>query len=206
MRSAVFAAIVVITLLLSGLVSAAPRNSAALGATPTDETPTGELTAPPADCTAEELTLGDLVEPLPPGDISGVVAPFDETGAGGGRVLYLAIVTLLPDSCLDYRYREGAVVLFVQQGTIVYTARADAAEPDADAEIMRGDSDASDDDNTVVALDTPVTLHGNDWITQNKGVWFALRNSGDDTAVISVAVYAVSPWSDDACTGVCRKP
>ena len=209
MRSVVFATVVIIGLLAAGL-SSSPPTGYAFGAEPGDGTPAASpgagLTAPSPDCTTEELTRGDLIEPVPPGEVGGIVAPW---GTGDNKVLYIAMVTLLPDSCLAYRYRDGAVALFVQEGTVVYTAQLDASYTPAtpDPEITRGDSDASDDDITLVALGVPTTLHANDWITQRAGVWFGLRNGGDDTAIIAVAVYAVGPWDDDGnCNSVCRRP
>lgn len=205
MRSVVFAAIVGLGLLGVGVIGEAPRptsaDNGAMGspaATP--------AASPAAVCTPIEIARGDLVGYMPPGMLEGAVSLHVPPGTpDDGKALYLTVLTMPPTSCMDFRVRSGAVVLYVQEGTIEYTARAVSPDPAHAPSIQMGDSGGIDGDVTPVALDTPVTLHATDWITQDRTAWFTFRNAGATDAVVSVAEY-VTPWDDDNCGGGCRKP
>jgi hypothetical protein len=205
MRSVVFAVFVVLSLLMAGRAGASSGSFSALPAPVAAQDEEATPTAPAEVCSPEEIAAGEALNSPPPGETDGVVPPF-APGATGSKVLYIAVVTLPEDSCLPYRFRDGAVVLFVQEGTIEYTATADAADPDPDLTIEMGDSDEDPADTVEVDLDETVTLEANEWLTQDNGVWFTFRNAGAGDAVVSVAVYADDPWNDDTCTGGCRKP
>lgn len=185
MRSAVFAAIAVIGLMLAGLVGAAPGSSAAQEAT--------AQASPPPPCVGE----ADAAVSVPSGEQEAVVQP---SGFDDGEDLYLAVITLEEDSCIEYRYRSGAVVLYVVEGPILYTARlADAP----DVQIKRGNSDGLNNDGAAVAVGTEIELQTGEWITQDRRVWFTFRTE-NNSAIVSAAVFAIPPWEDDTCLSACR--
>ena len=200
--------IVVVVLLVAGL-GTAPLTRSAQPATPGEASPVAAA-PPPEVCSPEELARGSLIEVVPWSEKEGVVTPHEAPGAtptpGGleGAVLYVVKMTLPPDSCYRYRELNGALVLLVQEGTIVYTAHSAGL---AGVTIKKGDNDGiASGDTATVALDTPTTVRANEWLTQDRHAWFTFRNGGSRDAVLSVAVYAVSPWDSDSCTGGCRKP
>jgi hypothetical protein len=203
MRRAAIPAIVTVLLLLAGL-SVGParldaKQDSSPAASPTGSAPPGAATPTPM-CGPDEIAAGLDADVLPRGKEEGVVKPALE--ATDVEVLYVAVLTLPPDACIPFRYRLGAMVLFVQQGTVVYTAQeyAGAEVP----VIMRGDSDGSAGDNIPVALGESVSLHAGDWVTQDRAVWYSFRNSGSEDAIISAAVFAAPPWDDERCQSGCR--
>lgn len=131
---------------------------------------------------------------------SAIVRPH---GFGGNERLYLAVVTLPAGACIKDRVRDGAVVLYVQQGSVNYFAQlAGAAGP----QIRRGGSTDPDAVSTV-ALDTLTTLNQNDWISQDRIVEMTITNPGPGQAVIVAAAFSVPPrtWTDAACKTRCRE-
>jgi hypothetical protein len=203
MRRVAIPAIVTVLLLLVGLSAGPAKLDAAQdgtpGSSPPGSPPPGVATPTPV-CSPEEIAEGLEADVLPRGNEEGIVTPFVE--AGGVEVLYVAVLTLPPDACIPFRFREGAVVLFVQQGSVVYTALEYAGAEDPIVE--KGDSDGSAGDNIAVALGEPVSLHAGDWITQDRTVWYSFRNSGSEDAIISAAVFAAPPWDDERCQSGCR--
>lgn len=205
MRSVVFGTVIVIGLLVAGLFTSSPRPSVALSATPDASPGSGTPIAMPGElCSAEELALGENVDRLPPGPPAGVVRP----EGTGRRVLYLTVMTLPPNACIGYRERSGGVVLFVQEGTIVYTARFGE-----DTIVLKGDSDGYDCttirpgcDTIAVASDASVTVDANEWVSQENHAWYTFRNAGDEDAVVSVASWVLPYWGDDGCNSGCRTP
>jgi hypothetical protein len=205
MRRALIPALFVVVLLLSGLVSGRPQPSAAENGTPM-ASPGSGTPAPAPVCTPIEIARGDLVAYMPPGMAEGAVSLFHPPGVpDDDESLFLTVLTLPPASCMDYRNRSGAVVFYVQEGTIEYTAHAVNPDPTMAPVITMGRSGGLVDDAVAVPLDTPTTLHATDWLTQDRAVWFSFRNAGAVDAVVSVAMYVV-PWDDDPCAGQCRKP
>ena len=124
-------------------------------------------------------------------------------GTDTDESLYLVVLTMPPGSCLEYRNRDGALVLAVQEGSIVYEAHFTESDDETVMEVKKGSSD--DSALTEVKPDTPTTLHAGDWLTQDRQMWFTFRNSGAKDAIISAAGFAVLPW-EDPCTGGCHGP
>jgi hypothetical protein len=204
MRSVVLAAVVVSALLGAGLLSRAPSGAVAENhGTPS---PAASPTAGPAEvCTPIEIDRGDLVGYMPAGMLEGAVRL--HTGVGTPvpqEALFLTVLTLPPTSCMDFRVRSGAVVLFVQEGSVEYTAHALNPDPALAPNIQMGDSGGTNTP-TPVPLDSATTLHATDWLTQDRPVWFTFRNAGAVDAVVSVAAYAV-PWFGDDGGCPCRRP
>lgn len=186
----------VVCALLVAAFSVAPRPSTARD----NGTPAASPTAgtPVPVCSPEELAEGEAVEFLPPGETEAVT---NLHGWDGDEMLYLGVLTLPPGSCIDFRYRAGAAILFVEAGSVVYTSRVAA---DADVVITKGNSDGDDTNNQDVTPGATVSLHTDEWIAQDRGVWYSFRNSGGVDATIVGAVFAPLPWDDDDCTGSCR--
>jgi hypothetical protein len=196
MRRVVVPLFSVLILLFAGLLSGGPAPSAAQDATPV----AGMAATPDAGCAeADEAAI----DSQPPGTDEAVV----NADWMGDDDLYLVVLTIPEDGCIAFRARTGAIILYVQQGTIVYEARL-ADMPDVS--IVRGDSDGEDTANvavtpgTLTAAGEEVTLNAGDWITQDRRVWFTFRNDGPGEAIVSAAAYGVPPWRDDNCNSGCR--
>jgi hypothetical protein len=211
MRGVVVSAVVGVVLLLVGLVGSIPERSAAQTASPAaSPEPIGEGTPIP-ECSAPEIAIGEAVwvEPGQPTEHSepkGVVGMYiNPQESMAPQRLYLSVLTLPPHACIPYRYRAGAVVLYVQEGTVVYTAQADNDFPNP--AVRTGDNDGLADDSSAVAMDTDVVLDAGHWVTQDRGVWYTFRNPGPGEAVVSIASYVFPPWEEgDPCQGGCRAP
>jgi hypothetical protein len=203
MRSVAFGTVIIIGLLAAGLFASAPRPSAAFGATP-PASPTAGTPTPPADiCSPAETANASLIEVVPSSIREGVFSPFNP--AGSGERMFLVTMTMPPNTCYAWRKLPGMVMLLVQEGQIAYTARDAGVSP---VQIMKGDNDGSISDTVAVSLDTAYTVRANEWITQNREVWFTFRNAGSHDAVLSLAYYGANPWDSDTggCGSVCRKP
>jgi len=85
-------------------------------------------------------------------------------------------------------------VLFVQSGSIEYRVSSTPS-----ATVMMGHQ-GDETTFTDVPLDTLVTLHSGDWVTQDRAASFAYRNPGPDSAVVLVAAFVVPP-EDEASSG-----
>lgn len=205
MRSVVFAVIAVLGLFVAGFSQAVPQRVAASNeATPTPELPPGVSSQL---CSEHQLAQGELVFRAPPGKNSGSVLPYDMST----QRLFLIVMTLPPGACISWREREGAVILVVQEGIIDYTAHYEEVEEEYP--VLTGDSDDPDcvfgspgcptDD---VDSDETISLQANDWVTQDRSMWYTFRNGGAEDATVSVASYVI-PWDeDDPCNGNCRTP
>ena len=187
MRRFVVPVIVLVVLLVSGLFSVSLRPSAAQEIGPGAP---AELCSPAALADGENATILST-------DEQGAVTPLGSQG----EVLYYSLVTLPPAACLEYRYRAGAVVLFVQQGTIDYAVHA--VDSKIAPEILRGAGDGS---AVSVAFDKAITLHASDWVSQDSAAWYTFWNSGEGEAVVAVSSYVIPPDLGDPCTGGCRSP
>lgn len=180
--------------LAAGFISAISMHAAGLPGQPP------EVEGCDDDAYAKVKTVPD-----PESSKEGVVVPV----GSGGEALYLVVLTLPNGSCLPYRFRQGGVVIFVQEGMVKYTAHFTNDEP----VVRKGKSNGSETDiveikpdNLAVDPDKEVTLGKNEWITQDRGIWYTLVNDSGAEAVVSVASYADPPWDDDPCSGGCRKP
>lgn len=211
MRSVLVSAVVGVVLLLVGLLGSIPESSVARIASPAaSPEPIGEGTPIP-ECSEPEIAIGEAVW-VEPGQASEHMEPKGVVGmyinameSMAPQRLYLSVLTLPPHACIPYRYRAGAVVLYVQEGTIVYTAQADNDYPNPS--VRTGGNDGLADDSAAVAMDTDVILAAGHWVTQDRGVWYTFRNPGPDEAVVSIASYVFPPWEGpDPCSSGCRTP
>ena len=191
--------VVFVTGALVALTNAAPMQSVAQVASPSAGTPgpgsssTQELcdTVPPADV----VHTGTQIDAVPPGLIrpgaAGVVEPADAPG----RVLWVAEITIPPQTCRDFHQWDGALVLFVQSGSIEYRVSSTPA-----ATVTMGHQD---DATTFkpVPTDTLVPLNSGDWVTQDDGASFAYRNPGRNPAVVLMAGYVVPQGEGESSGG-----
>jgi hypothetical protein len=193
-RNIIFTAFVIVALAAS-FVGSNPLGVNAQGNTP------------PATPAAVD-NCGDTDSPsatiVPPADSvkEGVVTPL----GSNNQSLWLVVVTLPKDevSCISYRYRDAGVVIFVQKGTITYTAHF--TDNPGVKEVLKGNSDGSDADTVEVMPDTPTTVSANEWISQDRALWYTFVNEGSEEAVVSIASYGIPPWDMDPCSSGCRKP
>ena len=190
----------IFALTIAGLINGVQAPTAAQDASPAAQ----EMEIPDAGCSeAEEATI----DSQPPGTDEAVV----NAEWMGEDDLYLGVLTIPEDGCIAFRQRAGAIILYVQQGTIVYEARLSDMP---DVVVMRGDSEGEDTPNVAVTPGTlttageQVTLNAGDWITQDRRVWFTFRNDGPGEAIVSAAAYGVPPWRDDCggCSGRTGRP
>lgn len=201
MRSVVVSAILGVVLLAVGLLGSIPAPSAAMEGSPV---PTGGTPTP--ECSAAQIAAGEAVFVEPgQGDEHETPAGVVALNPAADERLYLSVLTLPADACLKYRYRIGAVVLFVQEGTILYTANAGSAHPNPT--VMTGDNDPATDDAAPVALDVETELEAGHWVTQDRPMWYTFRNPGPGDATVAIASYVAPPWDEgDPCSGNCRTP
>lgn len=202
MHRAVLSIGAVLVLLVAVLGTAPPARSTHEAGTP-GATPAG---TPSTFCSPEELNRGLFAPYAPPGNEEGILRPTPATDVfhptlTGAESLYITVLTLPPDACIDFRERAGAMIFYVQEGSIAYTSRA-AFDPNV--VITKGDSDGDGADNQTFAPGTLVSLHAGQWLSQDRPVWYSFRNSGGEDAVIFAAVLAAVPWDDERCTGGCR--
>jgi hypothetical protein len=192
MRRVVVPIFAVWILLVAGLQGGAPSPSAAAVATPV----AGMAATPDAGCSTEQA---GMVDSQPPGTDEAVV----NAEWMGEDDLYLGVVTVPSGSCIAYRQRTAAIILYVQQGSIIYQAQL-ADVPGVS--IVTGDSQGEGTANEAVTPGEEVILNEGDWISQDNRVWFTFRNDGpgEEPAIVSVAAFGVPPWRSDACNGACR--
>lgn len=193
-----FAAVVIlVVVLMAGLPGIAP-SSAAEEATPTNEHH--------ETCLNSEFTPAPDSAVVPDRDSAedAAVKPYMTSG----EVLYVVVVTLPPHTCIPYRERDGAVVLFVNEGTIEYTAQYE--NDPSSHEIVSAVSDG--DPSTLPGLvfpasDETITLGANAWVTQDRKASYTIANPDATVpAEVVIASYVDPPWDDDGCNGGCRKP
>jgi len=176
--------VVFVTGALAALMSVAPIQSAALLATPSAGTPGPGSPSTEELCHTDDVIHTDTeIVAEPPGWVAGVVKPADAPG----RDLWVAEITIPPQTCRNFHSWDGAVVLFVQSGSIEYRVSSTPS-----ATVMMGHQD---DETTfkTVPPDTLVPLNSGDWVTQDRAASFAYRNPGPDSAVVLMAAYAVPP-------------
>lgn len=169
--------------------------------------PAEGLASPVAECRVP----GESIDVRPFHRAAAVVVPAAPAGATptaeDGRELYVAVITIPPGGCAPFdwpgNYRDGAVVLLVQQGIVQYVWNP--VSEDSAPVVMRGDSAVTDSAQVtpVPAGEWQVLLPG-DWITQDRQVEIEFHNIGGDSAVIVRAAYAFPPPMGAGCGGDCK--
>jgi hypothetical protein len=161
-----------------------------------DEFNTGVFNPGEATPVAEPAAPETGIVTVPPGR-AGIVAPaeFPE------RRLYPAVIVLPPGACVPFHEVAGALVLFVQEGTVDYIMHAEGSPP---PEVQSGHMNAQES-VTDVPSDTLVRLGPGGWVTQDRQVWFTYRNAGYADAVVTVAALVDPAGGVGACNGGCRK-
>jgi hypothetical protein len=188
--------IVFVTGALVALMNAAPIQSVALLASPSAGTP-GPGSPPTQElCHATDVIhTNTQIVAEPPGLIevgeAGVVEPADARG----RLLWVAEITIPPQTCRNFHSWDGAIALFVQSGSIEYRVSSTPS-----ATVMMGHQDDATTFNAV-PVDTLVPLHSGDWVTQDSAAEFAYRNPGRDSAVVLMAGYVVPPGEGEGSGG-----
>jgi hypothetical protein len=196
-------AVIFLTGMLVALTTVAPVHSAesmALLATPTAN---ASVPGPAPDhelCTDTEIAKGETDIVVEPPETGGVVVPV----AAPDLNLWVVQITVAPQSCRAFQAptfntERGALVLFVQSGTIDYGAYSATTPP---VTVRMGHQE---DESTFaeVPQDQFVTLHSGDWVSQDRATWFTYRNPGPGSAVISMA--GLVAQSDEECGGGCKK-
>ncbi len=166
--------------LLALLLGVSPAQLAAQDATPPATVSNASATTSDEMCSAVEIAFGEQVVVEAPHDTSGVVQP----AADPTMELWVVVVTLPPGSCVGYHSHAGAVVLFVQQGTIEYAYRPLTGEPDLG--VAAGDRQGV---RIPLSLGTPVLLTPGAWVTQDREVEYTYRNAGEGDAVVALSAY-----------------
>jgi hypothetical protein len=163
-----------------------------------DASPVATPAAPTELCTGTPTPDWEsTIDVQPPGAADGVVRPV----GSADRDLYAVVWTLQPGACIPYsaagNMKDGAVVLIVQKGSIVYTWQVFGAN--SSAKVYWGPTEGPGE---PLDPNTPQTLSDGDWITQDQQVWFTFQ-AGDEGAVIIKAVWAKPP-EDHGCGGGCK--
>src|SRR4030095_16313545 len=125
-------------------------------------------------CSASETPLGESGITVEPKHGGLVIIP----GSPGSpaNFLWVADITLVPQSCMKYHTQDGPVVIFVRSGSIDY-AVSSATTPAATVKMGHLDAPPT---IRAVPRDEKVTLNSGDWLTQDRKVWFTYRNLGPD--------------------------
>lgn len=186
----------VFLLLLSSLVAAIPANVAAQEGTPV--VPVADTVFPPVNV----RDVGDWLLPQPfctPQEIADGADFALEAPTGGALVrpasapnqdLYLLEVTLPPNACIGYQghyLHDGAIVWFVQDGTISFKAEVVVGLPAAEVDARRANGDIID------VRTMPVELEPGDWISVDRAANYTYRNTGSEDARILMAVLEARP-------------
>ncbi|MGH2615916.1 MAG: hypothetical protein ACRDJC_11795, partial [Thermomicrobiales bacterium] len=161
-------ALVITLSVLAGLIGLAPPEFHALARA---QEPAGEL------CSAEEIAAGETSIVEMPQGTGGIVIPEDAPD----RLLYVVMVTLPPGTCVPYHAHDGALSLFVHEGTLEYAARTQGP-----GQVVIGDQAAN---RFEVASESPVLVETGSWVTQAAPVEYTYRNAGPDDAVVAIAAF-----------------
>lgn len=151
---------------------------------------------PDAGCAKTDDTSDDITYAPSAEDEAAITAPWMNDG-----FLYLAEIQLPAHSCTDYRTRSAAVIVYVTEGTVVFTSQM-ADEPGV--VVVRGDSDGAPGNNTSVVVGSSETLDEGQWLGWDRRIWFTFENDTDSPATMIAAVYGTPPWDQTPCTGSCR--
>jgi hypothetical protein len=184
-------------MLIGGIGSSPPR-SLALQSSATPE-PTG----PPEICPNPEDPHKWLteIEVQPPGSKDALVIPLDSPDQN----LYVVVWTIPPGTCIPYtaagHQKDGAIVLFVQEGVVEF--RAEPFDAGSAAEVTWGHTGEAP---AVLPFTTTRTLNPGDWVAQNDQVWFTMRSVGSEPAVVLKAVWAkpIELGPGEGCSGGCK--
>jgi hypothetical protein len=176
MRHLGLRAILAICLFFSVAV-AIPFSTFALDATPTASS---EAWPPP------KSTCGETA-PIDPRDLS-FESPVDgalvRPAGAPDQDLYLLEVTLPQDTCLAFdghRRHDGAIVWYVQEGTITIDIAPVTGLPAPDISLGRGDGGIEQ------FLDSAILEEG-DWISVDRMADYSYRNTGDSDATVLMTV------------------
>ena len=184
--------VVFVTGALAALMNAAPNQSVAQLASPSAGTPGPGSPSTQELChTDDVIDTGTEIVAEPPGWGAGVVEPADAPG----RDLWVAEITIPKETCRDFHAWDGALVLFVQSGSIEYRVSSTPF-----LTVMMGHQDDAAT-FTTVPPDTLVPLNSGDWVTQDRAASFAYRNPGPDSAVVLMAAYAPLPGEEAGSGG-----
>jgi hypothetical protein len=194
--------------LLVGLLAAGPMPSGIHAMTIRAATPVPLTSPPPEICTEDQFSNWENVSEEPDGKHEWEVHPLDSPGVEPERTLYLVIITLEPGKCIPFgspaNQKNGAVILILHQGEIIYSAQPDADAPGAVVQV--GDPDGPGDHPGVTVpfgSQQHLTVPGQ-WISQNDQVWFTYWNpSTTEPAVIWKVVWA-TPIPTTGCGGDCK--
>ena len=147
--------------------------------------------------------------PIDPRDLS-VESPEDgglvRPAGAPDQDLYLLEVTLPQDTCLafDGHHRhDGAIVWYVQEGTITINIAPVTGMPAPDIALHRGDGDIEQFLGSAV-------LEDGDWVSVDRMADYSYRNTGDSDATVLMTVlehrqaHEGGPNSAAQAAGGCR--
>ncbi len=162
---------------------------------------------PPPFCTDEEQMAGEFgVGEMPVG------GALTRPAAAPNQDLYLLRVTLPERACVGYDghyLHDGAMIWFVQQGTIAFKTRSIVGLPAAD--VVAGHGDGS----PIALTGGAVDLAEGDWISIDRAANYTYRNTGQGDAIIMMSVLESRPAVTElepedgvmflsGCKGLCR--
>lgn len=167
----------------------------------------GGWVAPAEFCDSEAIDAGSL---------DTIEAPFGgaavRPASASNQDLYFLSVTLPEGACIGYGshyVHDGAIVWFVQQGSVSFKTRSIVGMPAA--EVTAWDANGFPIPLTTEAME----LEAGGWISVDRAVNYSYRNAGEGDAVIMMAVLeqrpaeaALEPEPGDVilagCKGLCR--
>lgn len=212
MRGFILAVVVSMLLTLAGQDIAAARQDGAAAATPAAG-PANELCEMEFNDGTYDIGSGsESEEPtnpeagivvVPPG-AAGIVTP----GLASELRLYPIVITLPPGACVPYHEIAGALVLFVQEGTIHYIVHSE--EENAPG-VTAGQMNVDYAMRTEVKSGAPLPLGPGGWVAMDRQLPFSYRNLSSEDAVITMAALVDPAGPDGAdggvggCNGGCRK-
>lgn len=166
---------------------------------PVEATPPPRGDLPEEFCTAEEIEDGfAFIVERPAG--GALIKP----AATPGRDLYVVEIVLPSGSCVsfDSHYlHNGAIVWFVQSGTIEFAAQPVSGLPEPI--VTAGDANGVG----ITVSPMPLTLEAGQWVGLDRAGEYSYRNAGSDEAVVIMAASEEDPFGGLArsCKGGCRK-
>lgn len=183
----------VLLFVVSSFLAAIPATVVAQEATPV--VPVAESVFPP-------VNVGDIGEWLLPTSFCGEgnASTTQEAPFGGALVrpssapnqdLYFLEVTLPAGACVgygDHYLHDGAIVWFVQKGTITFKTQLVVGLPAADVEARSADGSA-----ILVEAGREVDIPAGGWISVDRAANYSYRNDGTEDAIILMAVLETRP-------------
>jgi hypothetical protein len=194
----------------------APADSAS--GTPDASPHTGYFPPPQQLCSAEDMARFEPATMI--SDLSMAVHPLGVTDTSA----WMALVELPAGACVGYHSHDGAGILYVLSGSIVYTAEpwpyrgptwgtpvatglqvmlGTVDDPNETMTIGGAEIPVGPDAGTLIPFGVPTTVERGEWVTQN-GLIFHTYQAGASDTVIILSGYA----SDDTvprpgCQGGC---